>query len=412
MIFGTWWSWSERFCDGKGDTVMAQVKRREEKSYLSEGKITKEGLRELRSRVGKKFRIYPFNTLASKDAIRHFVDGIGDVNPLFRDEKYTKNTRYGRIVAPPSWLYSVFPTWIPQGLKGVHAFHAGNDWTFYKPIFEGDAITPELTFTHFEEKKSRFAERIIIVHYDDNFFNQRGEKVANAKAWSVRAERRTAKEKGKYSDLQLPHPWSEEELEDIERQVLAEEIRGEDVRYWEDVEDGEELPPLVKGPLGLTDMISWCIGSSPVQLKALGAALREYRRHPGWAFRDPNTGALEPTFAVHYDVGAAKSAGVPYMYDVGVQRQQWLIQHLTNWIGDEGWLKTCYAEYRRFVYLSDVIWLKGKVTKKYVDESGESCVDIETRADNQRGENVMPGRSAVILPSRDTDTWPVAKRLG
>jgi len=390
---------------------MSEADSHEEKKYLSEGKISEEGLDELRSRVGKKLRVNPFNTLASRDAIRHFVDGVGDVNPLFRDEEYAETTRYGKLIAPPSWLYSIFPTWIPQGLKGVHAFHSGNDWTFYKPIFEGDTITPELTFTHFEEKASRFAEKIIIVHYDDNYFNQRGELVANAKAWSVRAERQTAREKGKYSDLKLPHPWSEKELEEIERRVLAEEIRGKEVRYWEDVKEGEELLPLVKGPLGISDMISWCIGSCPVQLKALGAALRDYRRHPGWAFRDANTGALEPTFAVHYHAGAAKSAGVPYMYDVGAQRQQWLIQHLTNWIGDEGWLKTCFAEYRRFVYLSDVVRLKGRVTKKYLDDHGESCVEIETWAENQRGENVMPGRSTVILPSRANDSWPVRARL-
>ncbi len=99
------------------------------------------------------------------------------------------------------------------------------------------------------------------------------------------------------------------------------------------------------------------------------------------------------------------------MYDVGTQRQQWLIQHMTNWMGDEGWLKTCYAEYRRFVYLSDVLWLKGKVTKKYIDEAEEACVDIETHAENQRGEDVMPGHSTIILPSRASHTWPVDKRL-
>jgi len=153
---------------------MAGIRSGEEKAHLTEGKITEEGLNELRSRLGKKLKVTPFNTVASADAIRHFVDGVGDVNPLFRDEEYAKNTRYKKVIAPPSWPYSVFPTWIPQGLKGVHAFHSGNDWTFYKPIYEGDTITPELTFTHFDDKKSQFAGRIIIVHFDDNFYNQHG----------------------------------------------------------------------------------------------------------------------------------------------------------------------------------------------------------------------------------------------
>jgi hypothetical protein len=80
-------------------------------------------------------------------------------------------------------------------------------------------------------------------------------------------------------------------------------------------------------------------------------------------------------------------------------------------MGDEGWLKENYAEYRRFVYLSDVVWFRGKVTKKYVDQDGEYCVEIETSALNQRGENTVPGYSIVALPSRDKGTWPVEKRL-
>jgi hypothetical protein len=55
--------------------------------------------------------------------------------------------------------------------------------------------------------------------------------------------------------------------------------------------------------------------------------------------------------------------------------------------------------------------LKGKVTKKYLDENGEHCVDIETSAVNQRGENTMPSRATVILPSRMDKASPVARRL-
>jgi hypothetical protein len=84
---------------------------------------------------------------------------------------------------------------------------------------------------------------------------------------------------------------------------------------------------------------------------------------------------------------------------------------LTNWMGDEGWLKSNYAEYRRFVYFSDVVWFSGKVTKKYVDDNGEHCIDIETHGTNQRGEDTVPGKSTVILPSRAAGTWPVEKRL-
>lgn len=379
---------------------------------MAEATINDEDLKKWEDRIGLQLRISQiFNKLASYEAIRNYVNGIGDSNPLYRDEEYAKNTRYGRLTAPPNWLYSVFPTWVLQGLPGIHAFHSGNDWQFYKPIFIGDSITPECIFTGFDVKPSKFAGKTVFEYQRATFYNQRRELVAKTDLWLVRAERKAAREIGKYSTIQLPHPWTEEQLNKVDDEVLAEQIRGSKVRYWEDAETGEELTPVVKGPFGLTDMLAYCVGAAPVQVAAHGAQLRLYREHPAWAFRDPQTYAWEPIYGVHYNKAAANAAGLPYPYDVGVQRQGWLINLLTNWMGDEGWLKGNYAEYRRFVYHSDVIWFKGKVTNKYVDADGEHCVDIETSGINQRGENTMPGYSTVALPSREQGTWPVEMRL-
>lgn len=380
---------------------------------LGAASVTEEGLAKLQSLIGTKLRIsQQFNGLASKEAIRNFANGVGDPNPLWRDEEYARRSSYGCIVAPPSWLYSVFPTWVSVGLPGVHGFHSGNDWEFYRPVLVGDTITPECIFCGYKEKQSRFSGRLIMVREEARYYNQRGELVATAKTWNARAERRAARERGKYSHIKLPHPWTEEELKRIEEEVLSEEIRGSTPRYWEDVQVGEELHPVIKGPFGLTDMIAYCVGAQPVQLLAHGLSLRLYQRHPAWAFRDPNSCALEPIYGVHYNKAAANAAGLPYPYDVGTQRQCWLIHLLTNWMGDDGWLKRNYAEYRQFVFFSDVVRLGGRVTKKYIDENGEGCVDIETWAVNQRGDNTMPGHSAVLLPSRERDSWPLRQRQG
>src|SRR5450756_2182866 len=84
-----------------------------------------------------------------------------------------------------------------------------------------------------------------------------------------------------------------------------------------DVYKRQELKPVIKGPLGLTDMVAMCAGMSPVKLLAHEAAVQHYSKHPQWAWRDPNTCAWEPIYAVHYSLEGAKSAGVPYPYDVG-----------------------------------------------------------------------------------------------
>jgi hypothetical protein len=139
--------------------------------------------------------------------------------------------------------------------------------------------------------------------------------------------------------------------------------------------------------------------------------LRSYKKHPAWAFKDPDTHALEPIYAVHYNRRAANAMGLPQAYDVGIQRHCWGIHLVTNWMGDEAWLKKSYSEYRKFVYLSDVVWIKGRVTKKYVDEEGDHCVYIERSAVNQRQENVMPGYAIVSLPSKQSGYSPLDKRI-
>ena len=385
---------------------------KEETTQMHQSSITAEALEKWRERIGQKMRIRnQFNDLASKSAIRHFCDGIGDPNPLFRDEEYARKTRYGTLIAPPNFLYSVFPTWVLQGLPGVHAFHSGNDWTFYRPIYAGDVIRPECIFTGFDEKSSEFAGKMVLEYQEARYYNQRDELIGKARAWLVRAERHSARQKGKYHHIQLPHPWSEEELHKIEKQCAREQPRGATPRYWEDVKEGEEVDTIIKGPFGLTDMIAYCVGALPERIYAHGMAMRLYEDHPAWAFRDPNTYALEPIAGVHWNWEAAKAVGLPYPYDVGVQRNSWLIHFLINWMGDDGWIKKSYAEYRKFVYFSDVLWFKGTIKKKYIDEDGDCCVDIDHSAVNQRGEDSMPGHSTVCLPSREKNYWPLDNRL-
>jgi acyl dehydratase len=384
----------------------------EKKKGLVEGKISEEALAQLRSRVGMKLRIHhdSGNRNVSEETIRRFVNGTGDINPLYRDQDYAKNTRYGKLVAPPSWLYSVFQMGVMQGLAGVHGWHSGDDWDFYKPIVDGDRIRPEAVFKGFEEVPSKFADRMIKTYQERQYFNQRDELVAKALAWTFRAEQSNVRKKGKYAKLELPHPWTEEEREAIDDQIMVMEIRGAEVLYWEDVNVGDPVPQVVKGPIGITDEAAFYGGTSG-RLMAHEAALRGYKKHPAWGFRAADTQAWEPRAAVHWLIEAANAAGLPYMYEIGMERNSWTIQMFTSWIGDEGWLKKCYAEYRAFIYLGDVAFIKGTVTKKFIDENGEYCLDVDILGTNQRKEIIVKGHGTVILPSKEAGTWPVEGRL-
>lgn len=387
-----------------------------EVAAVAENTLDDAALTAWQSRIGVEMRISNiFNQNASFEAIRNYSNGIGDDNPLYRDEEYGKKTRFGAMVASPAWVVSVFPHWVLQGLPGIHADHSSSDWEFLRPIYINDKITPKSYFVGYDVKPSKFAGKTAWEYQKFEYWNQRGECVSRGHCMLVRYERQAARGKssageGKYDHITIPHPWTEETLAKVDADVMAEEVRGSKVRYWEDVNIGDELQPVVKGPYGMTDITAYCVGAAPVQIAAHGVQLRTYRKHPAWAFRDPVTHAWEPIYSVHYSVPAAKAVGALYAYDAGVQRHSWVVNLLTNWVGDEGWVKRSYAEYRQFVYHSDVVWLKGKVVKKYEDE-GEFCVDIETHGVNQRGDDTIPGMASVALPSKKAKTWPLEKRM-
>ena len=260
---------------------------------LESGKITTEDIARLRTRLGsfnrpRQYGVGLFNEDASRSAIRHFCQGIGDTNPLYWDRSYAQQTKFGTLIAPPCFLYSVY--WCSGrtgGLPGVHGFHAGNDWEWYRPIYLDDQISVQEQFTGLEEKKSEFAGTILIQSSETRYFNQRGEELAKTRGWQIRAERSAAKERQKYSFE--PYQYTRAEIETIQEAVLGEEIRGSNPRWWEDVNVGDDMKPVVKGPMShgdITAFVAGCIGGiSPwIPLKAM-------LRHPTGCFTDPMHGA-------------------------------------------------------------------------------------------------------------------------
>jgi len=367
---------------------------------LQQSKITEEGLRELRSRIGSYYEFKYGNKEVTVDSIREFAEGMGDPNPLWHDEEYAKQTHFGKIIAPPAYLYTViYATGMRVGgLPGVGSFHSGNSWEFYQPVKVGDLITGTYRCQDVVEKESQFGGRHINVYAEIKYYNQRDEPVATAIGWSIRAERGTSQRKGKYSEVKVQQN-SAADLESIYRAIENVVIRGKEPRYWEDVSVGEELPPVVKGPFGPFEAIAWKTGWH-VPLWGMGMAnelrLRELLKHPAFSFRDAS-GAIQTAEAVHVDDKAAKSIAVPSGYDFGAQRNAWMSQVVTNWMGDAGFLKSMEASYRRFNVFGDTQYIKGKVTKKYILKA-EHLVDLEIWSENQRQEVTAPGLATVKLP--------------
>ncbi|MER5437681.1 MaoC family dehydratase N-terminal domain-containing protein [Streptomyces sp. NPDC002790] len=373
-------------------------------SELASGKFTEEMLTSMRNLIGTELRTDACvnNEYATRLAILRFAEGIGDDNPLWTDEEYAAEGPFEGIIAPPSFIFACLGS-VQVGWRGLGGFHAETDVTFHAPIRVGDKITARVWFDGFDDPiESSFGGRRIKDYLRQEYWNQDGQLVARFICSRMRFERSEMQKRRSSRSIELPHPWTGEELEKVEEDILNETPRGADPRYWDDVQIGDELDTLTKGPIGLTDEIAYVAsGAAPIpRLSAHGVALRRYRKHPKWAFRDPNTQALEPVYSVHYNDYAARLQGAQIAYDVGIQRTCWQIHTLTHWMGDAGAVKAIHGQYRAHVYLSDVVRLGGKIVGKEIDADGDAVVHLETWAYNQREQNCMPGTATVVLPRR------------
>ena len=121
------------------------------------------------------------------------------------------------------------------------------------------------------------------------YTNQRDELLARVVGWCTRHQRRASRERGKYASVPRRHEYTPEELEAIDQQVLAEKARGGQTRYYEDTDIGDELEPVVRGPLSLQDVSAFLVGTG--RSSAHGVLLREALRHPDHFFAIPRPAA-------------------------------------------------------------------------------------------------------------------------
>ncbi|MEE8290850.1 MAG: MaoC family dehydratase N-terminal domain-containing protein [Candidatus Tectomicrobia bacterium] len=360
--------------------------------------ITEDALDRLQQRIGVPVhRRHPHVQLASQDAIRHFAHGIGDDNPLWTDPDYAATTRYGCIIAPPGMLYAMDDICSGQfgGLPGIHTMFAGTRFAWFHPIKVNDTITATSVLHSLEEKRSAFARRTILQSYDSTFTNQNGVVVATTRAFGVRAERDAARQQGKYHGIERAR-YSPEDIAGIEAVYDAEIVRGATPRYWEDVRVGEELTPIVKGPLTVTDIVTWLIGWGGLFNRAHKIGLDFRRRHPAAGVVDAY-GVPDGPERVHWDLDFAREVGVPGAYDYGPQRISWFGHLLTNWIGDDGFLSRLEVQVRRFNLVGDTTWLRGTVTDTF-ERHGNHLITCDVWAENQRGEITAQGQAEAMLP--------------
>lgn len=368
-------------------------------------KITEEALDALRSRIGVPITdtVEPWNYEATRDGIRHYAHGIGDDNPLWCDPAYAEKTSYGQIVALPSFLFSTsrIVSGYVGGLAGTHAMWAGANWTWHKPVLRNDTIRTEAHLKDLIEHQTRFAGRSFQQIYHVDFYNQSGDHVAECDSYCFRTDRDQAREVGtKYTATRErgERKYTEEDLAAIYKFYAEEEIRGATPRYWEDVAVGDELPTMVKGPMTVTGFIGYAQGWGGLYIRTNKIAWQMFDKHPGLGIKN-RFGIPDCPERVHWEQEFALMVGAPGAYDYGPERCSWLTHHLTNWIGDAGFLRQSKCQIRRHNPEGDVIFINGSVARKY-EENGRYLLEISQKARTFNDETSATGVAIVELPTR------------
>jgi acyl dehydratase len=232
--------------------------------------------------------------------------------------------------------------------------------------------------------------------------------VARALASTFRIPKASASGGLRYESRPV-HKYSPEELEAIDAMVRNETMVGSEIRYWEDVQVGDALTPVVKGPFTSTDMICWY--STGHFYRAFERAARYRWRHPGHAYVNEDTGAPDNPARGHSDADMARAVGMPGVYDGGPQRISFANHLLANWMGDDGFLRKLDMRVTRPNVLGDTTWVRASVISKsdevrqvMVGPGSCSEVSIEIAMVNQLGVTTANGTASVLLLRRESNS--------
>lgn len=359
--------------------------------------INDESIELLRREIGVTTTIPQYNRFATEDAIRHYALGIGDDNPRWTDPDYGITTRWNGQIAPASFVFTAgWPR--SRGLPGVHGLFTGVDLHCHRPVPAGGRIAVATALHDVVEREGRYAGRQLQQIYETTYSDETGTPYSTLYSHAFRTERSEGAERGKYREsLELQH-YDDAMLADIAAAYALEreQRRGAVPRHWEDVEVGEDVGTIVKGPLTVTDCICFLMGFGYIYVKAHRQWHEFLGRHPGAGVKN-EYGIWDIPERVHWEHEFARDIGMPGAYDYGPQRIAWFEHCASDWMGDDGWIKRLSVRLRAPNFIGDTTYIRGHISEKS-DE--DSSVTLTLEAVDQRARRHATGEVEVVLPRR------------
>jgi hypothetical protein len=191
--------------------------------------------------------------------------------------------------------------------------------------------------------------------------------------------------------------YTKKEIEAIDRVFDAEEIRGAKPRFWEDVNVGDKLKPVVDGPI-----TAW---SQAVIMQGFGICnlpMIEVRRQtPERVMIDPVTNIPHKSIEWHLWERSGEILGHYSTTVIAVTCENLMARLISNWMGDDGYMRRLYYRMLGNTPIGDTLFANGVVTKKYVNDNGDHLVDIDVWLDSVRGYTQHAATATVSLVSKE-----------
>ncbi len=127
--------------------------------------------------IGKEYPAYTYDV--SKEKIKEYAKAIKNLDPHYVDEAFAKKSKYGAIVAPPTFAvvfgaFLIEPVFLDKELSLNMAMlvHGEQEMDFFEVVKAGDSITTMAKIIDIKNK-----EKLDTISVEVTSKNQHGRKV-------------------------------------------------------------------------------------------------------------------------------------------------------------------------------------------------------------------------------------------
>ena len=367
----------------------------------------------LQRRIGvpQRRKRRPHHEELTADSFRHYAMAYGDDNPRFCDRAYTRAGLWGDVIAPPFYPLTagrpVDVEWNDEQraamsggnpLAGVGEYLCGERWLWAAPLLPGTELERIDCIDAAALKRSGFGGGVgVLVSTRSEW--RAGSHVACVRLTDMWHAERSGTRRTADRRVVDSTDYTAEQLGELDLLYELEEVRGAETRTWDSVAVGDDLGRIAKGPLTLTDVITYHIGVGWGAYGGGTGKIAYQNRTKIPKLYVPNAhGIPDSVQRCHWDDEWARHLGHPAAYDYGTMRSNWMVHLVTNWMGDDGWLWKLTASVSRFNYLGDAHIMSGTVTAVRPRDDAQGEVDVALEGTNQRGEVTCNGTATVLLP--------------